>query len=266
MLMAAASVQAQAVYSTGAEAASQFFNAPGCVAAQQQSPLHYSSTPTSSAAASSGGCSSGTSAVSGSTASIGGQVSSRITTSTASLASCSTCFSNAFSEGFTAAGMLDFLHVTSSVLPTNTPVWLNFSAFLRVDADTANLFRNYSFGDNLTASLAGPTLYFHFVSGVALQSQSQLYQTYVGAIVPISLFLQTQVENEGDWSATTYIDLLSAGGANVDALDEDVTLTSDSGHDYATSTVTPEPATLVLMLTGLFGVGGVARARRRTRG
>ena len=74
------------------------------------------------------------------------------------------------------------------------------------------------------------------------------------------LFAAGEADNYGNTGPASF-SYSDPSTMNIFALTPDVTLTSESGHDYGLGGV-PEPATWALLCGGFLAVGGALRRRR----
>jgi hypothetical protein len=162
------------------------------------------------------------------------------------------------------AGFSDRIVLSSATLAVGTPVDLEVSMATQHSFSSSQALSLYlTAGFQSQFIVGGVSLYYNDPLQFPNVASGVLH-TFIGQTIDLSAetILGTYAEYidstarsvTGDASAQFYIDPLEGG----------VTVSSDSGHDYATAAVAavPEPSQLALLLAGFAAIGGVRQFRR----
>ena len=257
-----------AMYLAGSNSLADFPLAGYCGAPQQHNPGHVMLQPQGNTASSSGNCDVATASAFASAYSQPGVVGTHVSVTAAGAAHCSygPCGFIAFGAADATAYMTEFFNIKSLSLAYATPVTLLFSTLLHAPS-TPNHVTASNMALNTVASMPGGAMYFSYdPNNPTDQMQSVLISTFIGAQLSMSVAMYAATEFQAQPTESDFSDIVGVAHPYLDAVTDDVELESASGYDYSTPTTAPEPTTLVLTLTGFFGVGALARARRRMRG
>ena len=165
-------------------------------------------------------------------------------------------------EGQTTALFRDTIYVSGLAL--GTPVTLTFDTNLTGFITGAGSWRGSgTSGFAVGALSAGAQQIGDSVNGVQISDSGPvIFQTTVGSLVPLSGQLNVAGAAARTGRPNEASSVNSSFGATalftVDALTPGVVLTSESGHDYSAQQVVPLPSTLLLVISGLPGIGAAA--------
>lgn len=168
------------------------------------------------------------------------------------------------------AGIIDQVHVNSTTLANGTPVdlllTLSFAQIVTL-SEAASLYLGGGYYATYAANAGNGTSAYLTANGidnVNATGASAVLHTFVGQYINLA-------ESMSGGVGAVYIDGVERSGHAdathsahffVDSLTDGVSLSADSGHDYATSVSSvPEPSSVALMLAGAGLIGWVVRRR-----
>ena len=174
------------------------------------------------------------------------------------------CYEGASAYGSGESGLLDYFVVQSNILAPATPVTIYFRTAL--DASYSQQSNNAYLrrSAQLVASTTGGAAYLNFAPGDPSQSVAFSFLAYVGVQFSASLDLRGDLGVDVNPQQSGSADIDATGRMWLDVGSPDARLVSSSGYDYSSAIATPEPGSLILLLTGLSGIGVVARRRARS--
>ena len=170
-------------------------------------------------------------------------------------------------------GITDQIHVNSTTLALGTAVdltvTLSFAQIVSL-SEPASLYLAGGYFATYQANAGNGTSVYLTANGqdnMNATGSSAILHTFVGQYINLA-------ESMSGGVRATYIDgVVRSGHADashsahfyVDSLTDGVTLSADSGHDYASSVTTvPEPSSTALMIAGAGLIGWVVRRRDQT--
>ncbi len=165
-------------------------------------------------------------------------------------------------------GFTDTLHLTSATLADGTPVDLQVSMALTHSDSSSEPYSLYLKGGYLSSFIVGALGLSDDGAGPGPDVDVGVVHTFVGQTINLSgaMLLGTYAEfldqdaRTIQWQATTryFVDSLTGG----------VSISSDSGHDYATSAVSPvpEPQEWALLLAGAAAIFWKAKRKAASEG
>lgn len=163
---------------------------------------------------------------------------------------------------------LDTLKITSDTLPEGAPVELLATFIFRSDISGEDIYSQSSVAAQFQLAEPGRrSLIFQLTDSVGEPLDGGIrrgvFSTTVGSTISFSTYLEGVGYSYSGSSNDFSINKPTSADSYIKVLTPGASYTSASGTSYTSATAVPEPASVVLLLSGLLGVGGGASRRRR---